>query len=132
MATIAAPKRISLRSLCWTLVALPLVALMAGSFFPLVTTAQQSTNPGSNQGRQITLRDQLVTGLRAFTKSDLAFIDKVVIQVEQGKLPRRLVDSTFLWSRDRAARRSYTRRLRPMVFFRPALVARTKRFGIVL
>ena len=126
------PRRDRTSSLGWSLVALALVALMAEGFLPREVAAQQSTSPATNQGRKITLRDQLVAGLRAFTKSDFAFIDRVVILVEQGKLPRRLVDSTFLWSRDRAARRSYTRRLRPMVFFRPALLARAKRIGIVL
>ncbi len=128
------------RSLGWTLVALALAALVVESFFPLVTTAQQSTDPAAqqstdpatSQGRKITLRDQLTTGLRAFTKADRAFIDKVVILVEQGKLPRRLVDGTFLWARDRAARRSFSRRLRPMVYFQPALVARAKRIGVGL
>jgi hypothetical protein len=118
------------RSFGWTLVAL--VVIVVASFLPRETTAQQSTNPGTNQGRKITLHDQLTTGLRAFSKADFAFIDRVVIYVEQGKLPRRLVDGTFLWSRDRAARRSYNRRLRPMVYFRPALAARAKRIGLEL
>ena len=74
----------------------------------------------------------MITGLRAFTKADRAFIDKVVILVEQGKLPRRLVDGTFLWARDRAARRGFYRRLRPMVYFQPALVTRAKRIGVGL
>ena len=127
-----APSKRSSRSLGWTLIVLTLVALVVEGLFPLKTTAQQSNDPSTNQGRQLTLRDQLVAGLRAFTKADIAFIDQVVILVEQGKLPRRLVNSTFLWARDRAARRSYNRRLRPMVYFRPALVARAKRIGIVL
>lgn len=127
-----APRKRWSRSLGWTLVALALVALVVEASLPLETTAQQSTDPNTNQGRQLTLRDQLVTGLRAFTKADLTFIDRVVILVEQGKLPRRLVDGTFLWSRDRAARRSYNRRLRPMIYFRPALFARAKRIGVRL
>ena len=120
------------RSLAWMLLALAPVALIVESFCPMESTAQQSSDPVANQGRRITLQDQLVTGLRAFTKADLAFIDKVVVLVEQAKLPRRLVDGTFLWSRDRAARRGYYRRLRPMVYFRPALVSRAKRIGVQL
>jgi len=107
-----------------------LAAMVVTGLLP--SFAQQSTNPSTNQGRKVTLRDQLTAGLKAKTKADLAFIDKVVIQVEQGKLPRRLVDSTFLWSRDRAARRSPTRRLRPMVYFQPALTLRAKRIGVIL
>jgi len=120
------------RPLAWTLVALTFLAAVAAGLAPLTTTAQQSTNTATNQGRKITLRDQLTSGLRATTKTDKAFIDQVVILVEQGKLPRRLVDGTFLWARDRAARRSPTRRLRPMVYFQPALVARAKRIGVQL
>jgi hypothetical protein len=127
-----APRRHWSRSLGWTLVALALVAVLVEGFLTRETTAQQSTDPATNQGRKITLRDQLATGLRAFSKADFAFIDRVVVLVEQGKLPRRVVDGTFLWSRDRAARRSYTRRLRPMIYFRPALMARAKRIGVAL
>ena len=81
-------------------------------------------------GRQITLRDQLRVGLKAMTKADFAFIDLVVLRVEQGKLPRKLVDSTFLWARKRVrdhAPGSY--RQRPMVYFQPALVLRATEAG---
>lgn len=94
--------------------------------------AQQTITPVTNQGRKVSLRDQLIAGLRAFTKSDIQFIDNVVRAVEQGKLPRRIVDGTFLWARDRAARRSYSRRLRPIVYFRPALIARAARLRVAL
>ena len=94
--------------------------------------AQQMGNIGPAQGRQITLSQQLTTGLRAFTKADFAFIDKVVLAVEQGRLPRKMVDSTFLWARDRAARRSYQRRLRPMVYFAPGLTLRAKQINVPL
>jgi hypothetical protein len=120
------------RSFGWSLIALALAAIVVEGFLSRETTAQQSAQPATSQGRKLTLRDQLTTGLRAFTKRDFAFIDQVVILVEQGKLPRRVVDGTFLWSRDRAARRSYNRRLRPMVYFRPALVARSQRIGLKL
>ena len=94
--------------------------------------AQQTIVPVTNQGRRVDLRDQLIAGLRAFTPADRLFIDKVVTAVGQGQLPRRVVDGTFLWARDRAARRSSMRRLRPMVYFQPALTARARRFGVVL
>ena len=96
------------------------------------TVAQQPPPDTPSQGRKISLRDQLVAGLRATTKGDFAFIDQVVILVEQGKLPRRMVDGTFLWARQRAARHSWLRRLRPMVYFRPALTLRAKRIGVKL
>lgn len=105
-----------------------LVALAAVSYSRAI--AQQSTSPITNQGRQITLRDQLTKGLLATTKADFEFIDKVVVLVDQGKLPRRLVDGTFLWARERAVRRGPRRALRPMVYFRPALIARAERLGL--
>jgi hypothetical protein len=132
MALLALVLNRTARPLGWALVAVTLLTLAVGGLAPPSTTAQQSTNPATNQGRRISLRDQLTSGLRAITKADLAFIDKVVLKVEQGKLPRRLVDSTFLWARDRAARRGPTRALRPMIYFQPALVARAKRIGVQL
>ena len=107
------------------------VTLLALQWAPL-SFAQQTITTGTTQGRRVDLRDQLISGLRAFTPADRAFIDKVITAVNQGKLPRRVVDGTFFWARDRAARRSSMRRLRPMVYFRPALTARAKRFGVVL
>lgn len=82
------------------------------------------------QGRQISLKEQLTFGLRARTKSESAFIDLVVAKVDSGELPRPLVDSTFLWARDRAARRRDSVSVRPMVYFRPGLLARAKKLKI--
>ena len=97
-----------------------------------VSVAQVSRNIGPAQGRKITLRQQLTAGLKAFTKADKVFIEKVVNAVDQGKLPRKLVDSTFLWARNRADKKSYTRRLRPMIYFQPGLTLRAKRVGVRL
>ena len=111
---------------------LVVAALAVLSMLTSPAAAQQSTAPVGDQGRKISLADQLRAGLKATTKSDHAFIDRVVLLVHLGKLPRRLVDSTFLWARDRAARKSATRALRPMVYFRPALTLRAKRIGVKL
>lgn len=86
----------------------------------------------NQQGRQVSLYDQLRIGLKAVTNSDKQFIDLVVLRVNQGKLPRSLVDSTFLWARYRYRTRPGSYRLRPMVYFRPALVLRARRIGVVL
>ncbi len=109
------------------------VILLIGMLIAITSSAAaQSINTQGQQGRKISLRDQLTVGLRAKTKADLAFIDKVILAVQQGKLPRRLVDGTFLWARDRATRKSLSRRLRPMVYFQPALTLRALRLGIKL
>ena len=78
------------------------------------------------------MRQQLTVGLKAFTKADFAFIDLVVLAVEQRKLPRKLVDSTFLWARQKAARTLVHASLRPMVYFEPGLILRAKRLGVKL
>ncbi len=121
-----------LRGSNWTLARLVFLSAAALGLLTLPSVAQQSSNPTGNQGRQLSLRDQLRVGLRAFTKSDFAFIDEVVLQVKLGKLPERLVNGTFLWARERAARKSRSRELRPMVYFRPALTLRAKRIGVKL
>jgi hypothetical protein len=96
---------------------------------------QQPVTPSTSSnrdGRQVSLRDQLRVGLKAKTQADLAFIELVVARVDQGLLPRKLVDSTFLWARNRYRSRSNTRRLRPMVYFQPALVRQAKKIGLTL
>jgi hypothetical protein len=116
-----------LRLTCWMLTGLIAWGLLASA-----SIAQAPSAPGINQGRQLNLHDQLVYGLRAFTKSDFAFIDEVVRHVKHGKLPKRLVNATFLWARERAAKKSRARELRPMVYFRPALTIQAKRIGVKL
>ena len=115
---------------CWAIVGAVVLGWFVYPSQAQVTQAQLSNLPAQNQGRQLNLHDQLVYGLKAFTKSDFAFIDSVVLQVRKGKLPERLVNGTFLWSRERAARKSRTRELRPMVYFRPALTMQAKRIGV--
>jgi hypothetical protein len=83
-------------------------------------------------GRQISLHDQLRVGLKAVTKADLAFINLVVLRVDEGTLPRPLVDSTFLWARLRVETRSTRYFNRPIVYFQPALVLRARALGIKL
>ncbi len=113
-----------------TATALFLSAIWLGNCVPVA--ALQISPAGAQQGRQITLREQLTVGLRAYTKADQAFIDKVVLLVEQKKLPRPLVDSTFFWARQRAVWHSRTRRLRPIVYFQPGLIQRARRIGVKL
>jgi hypothetical protein len=84
------------------------------------------------EGRQVKLKDQLRVGLKAKTKADIAFIDSVVLKVEQGKLPRKMVDGTFLWARNREKTHPTSHPLRPMVYFQPALTLRAKAIGVKL
>lgn len=84
----------------------------------------------SNSGRQLTLSEQLTYGLQVATEQDKEFVARVVALVHVGVLPRRLVDSTFLWARQKAALVGGAAAIRPMVYFRPALVLRARRLGI--
>ncbi len=95
-------------------------------------TPIKADTAADQQHRQVALRDQLRVGLKAVTKADFAFIDLVIQKVNQGTLPRKLVDSTFLWARNRYKTRPSAHPLRPMVYFQPALVLRAKAIGVRL
>ena len=113
-------------------IAVVAVVLGTGLLAQQSTTQSQAGRNNGSQGRQLTLTTQLQVGLKAFTKADFEFIDTVVELVNDGTLPRRLVDSTFLWARQRAEKRRGPRRLRPMVYFRPGLTFRARALGILL
>lgn len=81
---------------------------------------------------KLTLYDQLRIGLKAATKADMEFIDRVVLRVNEGVLPRKLVDAVFLWARNRYKTRPAESRLRPIVYFQPALEAQAKKLGVTI
>jgi hypothetical protein len=103
-----------------------LCAVMAADVCLAPTFAQSSGGAAVNAGRQVSLKDQLTFGLMVRTKAEREFIDLVVRRVDEGVLPRPLVDSTFLWARQRAAQRRDSGAIRPMIYFRPGLIARAK------
>jgi hypothetical protein len=78
------------------------------------------------------LRDRLVAGLKARLKSEVAFIDNVVLRVHTGQLPQRVVDETFFWARDRASVLRNGRTQRAIIYFQPAMVVRAKRLNVTL
>lgn len=96
------------------------LAGLAGVFLVGRSEAQQVVT--GNGSTVPTLKEQLNTGLLARTPSERAFVDRVVAKVNAGVLPRRLVDSTFLWARNQ---QPY-----PMPYFERALKLRAKRLGI--
>jgi hypothetical protein len=77
-----------------------------------------------------TYHDVLVFGLKARLPSELAYVDSVVLAVERGKLPSRLVDQTFFWARTRASRNMFGRANRPIIYFIAALNARVAKLGL--
>ncbi len=128
---------ISRRATCWTCLVAGAIGLVAGSGLqaqqpPVPTPPVQASSESGRDGRQVTLLDQLRVGLKAKTKADVAFLELVVLRVNQGKLPRKMVDATFLWARNRYKSRPLDHRRRPIVYFQPALIAQAKKIGVVL
>jgi len=83
-------------------------------------------------GRQVGLYDMLRVGLKAKTKADFEYITEVVELVDKGKLPRDMVESSFLYARYRYRTHPGSFKLRPMVYFQPSLTARAKKIGVIL
>ncbi|HIA20557.1 MAG TPA: hypothetical protein EYN03_00055 [Planctomycetes bacterium] len=73
------------------------------------------------------LKDQLEKGLKARLPADFSFISKVVMLVENDKLPLKTVKAVFQWARDRGAKNNY-----PFPYFQRALKIRAKKLGIVI
>jgi len=82
--------------------------------------------------RPISLHDRLVVGLQARLKSEIAFVDAVVTEVQAGHIPQRQVDETFFWARQRAALVRDGRSRRPIVYFEPAMRMRANRLRVSL
>jgi len=76
-------------------------------------------------GEVISLEDQLTTGLKARRPEETEFIEEVARLVDTGKLPRKLVDSTFIW----AVRRRQTY---PFPAFERALRLQAEKLGVAL
>jgi hypothetical protein len=80
----------------------------------------------------LSLRDRLVVGLKARLESEVDFVELIVLRVQTGDLPQRLVDETFFWARQRAEARRQGRPRRPIIFFQPAMRLRAERLGVEL
>jgi hypothetical protein len=84
----------------------------------------QTTSRGEGNTLKLSLKQQLNAGLLARTPQEKAFNANVVKLVDDGTLPLSLVQSTFLWARNK---QPY-----PMPYFERALRARAKKSGIKL
>ena len=88
--------------------------------------AQQGRAGGVNQGRGVaSLTDQLTKGLRAVTPDQQQYVQLVVQAVDQGRLPRGLVNLVYKWSIERNPDV-------PFPYFQYALTVLAKRRGINL
>ena len=77
-----------------SLAVLPLVMF---AFFALTGGWTHAEEPVGG-AEVISLEDQLKTGLKARRPEETEFIEEVARLVNTGKLPRKLVDSTFMWA----------------------------------
>ncbi len=114
---------------------LVLVAAISGRIVQRATAAdevQKVDVTPAKPNQPITLRDRLVVGLQARLKSEVAFVDAVVTQVQAGHLPQQLVDETFFWARQRVALARDGRSHRPIVYFEPAMRARANLLHVSL
>jgi hypothetical protein len=73
----------------------------------------------------VSLEDRLKVGLKARRPEENEFLERVAALVQSGKLPRKLVDSTYLW----AIRR---RQDSPFPAFERALQLQADRLGVDL
>jgi hypothetical protein len=73
----------------------------------------------------VTLESRLTTGLKARRPEDVEFVERVAEMVRTGKLPAKVVDSTYLWAIRR--RQSY-----PFPAFQRALRIQADRIGIAI
>ncbi|MCA9152773.1 MAG: hypothetical protein KDA92_25890 [Planctomycetales bacterium] len=95
-----------------------LVGAMASPWLPVATNQQA----WGISVKAANLQETLEKGLRARRPEEFAFLERVILQVDQGQLPLDLVRSTFDWARHK---RPY-----PYVYFERAIKIRAARIGV--
>lgn len=106
---------------------------IASTLAGLLSTAIPAARPGradegppTEEARTATsLESRLTTGLKARRPEDVEFVERVAEMVRVGRLPAKVVDSTYLWAIRR--RQSY-----PFPAFERALRIQADRLGISL
>lgn len=98
-----------------------LVALLLAAGWCSLTAAPPVVPPSIGNTKLLDLKGQLEKGLKARRPVEFDYIAHVVTMVENGTLPRPLVDSTFGYAR---------KQKRPMQYFEFALQFRAKKAGI--
>ncbi len=98
-----------------------LLALLAG-FAPPCVAADGGDEPAETK-TATSIEDRLAIGLKARRPEDVAWLERVAGMVREGRLPAKVVDSTYLWAQRR--RQAY-----PFPSFRRALELQAGRLGI--
>jgi len=105
-----------------------LVALLVGSVLFVekapVAIGQEVAVAGPEVAQISDLKDQLEKGLQIRRPHEFAFIARVVLGVEQGRLPLQVVMSTFQWSRKKKPA--------PYPFFERAMQFQAAKLGVVI
>jgi len=86
--------------------------------------ARADDSPRTGGGAEvISLEDQLKTGLRTRRPEEEEFVEEIVRLVNAGRLPRKVVESTYFWAVNR--RQTY-----PFPAFERALRLRAEKLGV--
>lgn len=80
---------------------------------------------GSGASSKYTFQKQLETGLKARRDADFQYIANIVAKVENGTLPRKIVDQAFIYSR--AKNPQY-----PLIYFQFTIRELAKKAGVTL
>lgn len=94
----------------------------------LTRSAEAADPPSSGGGGKpagFDLKKQLETGLKARRPSDFSYIQWIVTKVENGSLPRKLVEESFVFARQQNS--DY-----PIVYFQFCLKKLAQRAGVAL
>ena len=84
-----------------------------------------AADPPASPQAEVSLKDRLVTGLRAVRPEDVDFCERVATATQTGQLPLKLVDGTYLWAIGRGS--DY-----PLPSFARALDIQCRRLGLAL
>lgn len=101
-----------------------ILILMAILALPAAASRARADDPPP-AGRGTGLEDRLNAGLRTRLPAEKDFVDKVVMLVRTGRLPAKLVDSTYIWAIER--RKEY-----PFPAFEKALRLQAEKLGVRL
>ncbi len=104
---------------------------LAGASIPIVHAEQGLEGFDANVAEQmldlntVELRIQLQNGLRVFLPEQQDFLDLVLVAVDNGQLPRAMVNMVYVWSLRR-------NRKIPFPYFEVAMRALAERRGVLL
>lgn len=118
-------KRIHFLPLLVLAVLIQYVALTDVSVAQTPANELEANQAESNPGDVVRLESQLINGLRVVTSEQRQYVSQIVALVNQGKLPRAMVNVIYQWSLQRNPSV-------PFPYFQIALRALAQRRGIVV